>query len=369
MEKIRAAIVGLGRIASLLEEDTLREKPCTHAGAIASNSDCVLAAGCDIDEERRKLFADKWQVPVFEDAAQMLVAVKPQILVIATHPDSHYQYCRLAAEMQVPVVICEKPLADTIGKARKIARLGSIQQGRINHGGHGVTRSFSTKTLFSSVKLRVLRGKNFSSNRSLIILTNHERRYSQDYIRAKQILDEGKLGSLLAVRAVLYMGKTSRLVDAFWHDGTHLVDAIMFLTGAVLKHRKCWGAKLSSRSGTVWLEGSLCKEKSTPPIPVLMEIGAGRDHLVFEIEFSCEKGRLRIGNGVFEVLESVPSPYAEKFRSLKNTGEVFSGPTGYFANMLKDAVACVKDPRRSPVSQALDGLRVIEYLNSVKKWR
>jgi len=330
MEKIRAAIVGLGRIASLLEEDTLREKPCTHAGAIATNSDCVLVAGCDIDEERRKLFAEKWQVPVFEDAAQMLAAVKPQILVIATHPDSHYQYCRLAAEMQVPVVICEKPLADTIGKARKIARL--------------------------------------TEKANPVIITNHERRYSQDYIRAKQILDEGKLGALLAVRAVLYMGKTTRLVDAFWHDGTHLVDAIMFLTGAVLKHRKCWGAKLSSRYGTAWLEGSLFKGKSSPSIPVLMEIGAGRDHLVFEIEFSCEKGRLRIGNGVFEVLESLPSPYAEKFHSLKNTGEVFSGPTGYFANMLKDAVACVKDPRRSPVSQALDGLRVIEYLNSVKKW-
>jgi hypothetical protein len=42
MEKISAAIVGLGRIAGMLEEDSLREKPCTHAGAITANSDCVL---------------------------------------------------------------------------------------------------------------------------------------------------------------------------------------------------------------------------------------------------------------------------------------------------------------------------------------
>ena len=330
MEKIKAVIVGLGRIASLLEEDTLREKPCTHAGAIADNGDCALVAGCDTDEERRSSFAEKWQVPVFVDAAQMLNIHKPQILVIATHPDSHYHYCSLATEMRIPVVICEKPLADNIGKARKIACLAE-------------------------------RG-------SPIIITNHERRYSQDYIRAKNILEEKKLGSIAAVRAVLYMGKTTRLVDALWHDGTHLADAIMFLTDAILKHRRSWGAKLSSRNGTAWLEGSLNREKE-PPIPLLMEIGAGRDHLVFEIEFSCEKGRLRIGNGVFEVLESVPSPYAEKFRSLKNTGEVFSGPTGYFANMLKDAVACAKDLSRAPVSRAIDGLRVIEYLNSVKKWR
>jgi hypothetical protein len=36
--------------------------------------------------------------------------------------------------------------------------------------------------------------------------------------------------------------------------------------------------------------------------------------------------------------------------------------------MLKDAVACVKDLQKTPVSGAIDGLLVIEYLNSVKKW-
>ena len=331
MEKIKAAVIGLGRIASLLEEDTLREKPCTHAGAITADSDCVLTAGCDIDEERRKLFAEKWNVPVYSDAREMINAVKPQILSIATHPDSHYEYSRLASEMGVPVVICEKPLADNIGEAKKIAKLA---------------RS----------------GKP-------IIITNHERRYSSDYINAKEILNEGKLGNLIAVRAVLYMGKTTRLIDQFWHDGTHLADAIMFLTDGILKHKRSWGAKLTLRSGTAWLEGEIKRLTTNNSIPLIIEIGAGRDHLVFEIEFSCEKGRLRIGNGVFEVLESVPSPYAEKFRSLRSTGETFSAPTGYFANMLKDAVACVKDSSRQPISGATDGLRVIEYLNSVKSWR
>ncbi|GHV88670.1 hypothetical protein AGMMS50267_10300 [Spirochaetia bacterium] len=40
MKKIPVAIIGLGRIASLLEDDRLREKPCTHAGAITANPDC-----------------------------------------------------------------------------------------------------------------------------------------------------------------------------------------------------------------------------------------------------------------------------------------------------------------------------------------
>ena len=333
MEKIPAAIIGLGRIASLLEEDSLREKPCTHAGAITANPDCTLVAGCDTDGERRSLFAEKWQVPVYADAAEMIRAHLPEILAIATHPDSHYRYCRLAADLGVSAVICEKPLADNVREARKIARL--------------VKPGFT-------------------------IITNHERRYSEDYIRAKAVLDGGRLGRLISARAVLYMGKTRRLLDVLWHDGTHLADAIMFLTGAALKHRRHWGIPLAARAGTAWLEGELRKtrgHRDPASIPVIIEIGAGRDHLVFEIEFSCEKGRLRIGNGIFEIWESVPSPYAEKFRSLKNTGEVFSGPTGYFANMLQDAVSCVRDPLRSPRSGAIDGLRVIEYLNSVRRWR
>jgi hypothetical protein len=183
------------------------------------------------------------------------------------------------------------------------------------------------------------------------------------------------LGALLSVKAALYMGREVRLRDILWHDGTHLIDAMMFLTASSIEHKKRWGAQLSCRSGTVFLSGYLRTlsgtyrlrnlHKTSRPIPFLIEAGAGRDHLVFGMEFSCERGRLRIGNGVFEVWKSRPSPYAEKFRSLKKTREGFEGPTGFFANMTADAVACVRDPTRRPRSGAVDGLRVIEYLHSL----
>ncbi|MDR1948087.1 MAG: Gfo/Idh/MocA family oxidoreductase [Spirochaetaceae bacterium] len=346
MEQIKTALVGLGRIASLLEEDRLREKPCTHAGAIDADPDCRLVAGADTDGERRRLFAERWNCPVYADAETMLRTHRPGILHIATHPDSHARYCQLAAALGVPVVVCEKPLADSIRDARRIAAL---------HAG----------------------GKT-------VIVTNHERRYAADYGRARRILHTEQLGLLLDVRAVLYMGKNRRLLDALWHDGTHLADAIMFLSGRVMRHRSIWGAKLKSREGTAWLSGLLEKpsalapgpaaEPAEPPsaeagpIPFLIELGAGRDHLVFELEFSSERGRLRIGNGIFELWESGPSPYAEQFRSLKKTEEGFAGPTDYFANMVRDAVNCFRDPRQQPLSSAADGLRVIEYLNSVQRW-
>ncbi|MDR1307543.1 MAG: Gfo/Idh/MocA family oxidoreductase [Treponema sp.] len=356
---VRTAIVGLGRIGSLLENDTLREKPCTHAGAIAANPGLTLCAGADTDEERRRLFAETWGVPVYADTETMLREERPRILHIATHPDSHLSCCALAARYGVSVAVCEKPLADTLAGAKKIAAL--------------------------------------HESGTITVITNHERRYAADYALAREILSSGeRLGPVISVRGTLYMGKTRRLLDVLWHDGTHLADAAMFLSGGLLQHRKTLGSgsgafrpaglfpppfrsagtagrrALDTRS--VYLLGSL--ENPMVPladkaraIPFIMELGAGRDHLVFELEFSCGQGRLRIGNGIFEVWESRESPYAEGFRSLEKTRDRFTDKTGYFSAMAANALACALDRTRIPLSSAADGLRVIRYLHSVGAWR
>jgi predicted dehydrogenase len=347
---VKAAITGLGRIGSLLENDALREKPCTHAGAIAATPGLSLCAGADTNEERRRVFAETWGVPVYADAETMLREERPRILHIATHPDSHLYYCALAARYGVSVAVCEKPLADTLPGAKKIAALH--ESGKIT------------------------------------VLTNHERRYAADYALAREILASGeKLGPVISARGTLYMGKTRRLLDVLWHDGTHLADAAMFLSGGVLQHRKIFGngnnplagvaagrRALDTRNGTVYLLGSL--ENPAVPlagqadaIPFIIELGAGRDHLVFELEFSCNQGRLRIGNGIFEVWESRESPYAEGFRSLEKTQGRFTEKTGYFSAMAADALSCALDRTRIPLSSAADGLRVIRYLHSVGAWR
>jgi predicted dehydrogenase len=331
MQKINTAIIGLGRIASLLEDDTLREKPATHAGAITENENCRLLCGCDTDKERRTLFEQKYSVPVFDDARLMFDAMKErdtpiQLLHICTHSDTHKQFAELAAEHNVQVIVCEKPLANTYADAKTIARIKGPK-----------------------------------------IIVNHERRYALDYITVKEIAESGTLGKLLSVNGKIYMGAGARLVDVLWHDATHLVDAIMFLTDMRIVHKKTYGSKLTSNTGTAFLFGKLRNKGKV--VPCVIEIGAERDHLVFEIALSFEKGLLRIGNGVYEMWESAPSPYAEKFRSLKKTVDAFNGKTGYFTNMLHDAVLCALDKSHTPKSGAKDALQVIRYLNSVCKWK
>ncbi|MDR3301577.1 MAG: Gfo/Idh/MocA family oxidoreductase [Spirochaetaceae bacterium] len=323
---IRVGIIGLGRIASLLQDDSLREKPCTHSGAIAANPECALVCGCDTDAERRRLFGERWGVDVYADAEVMLRTHKCALLIIATHPDSHLHYCKLAHHHHIPVVICEKPLANTLKDAKKIAAL---------------TRCGELK-----------------------IIINHERRYSADYIKAKSVLDAGTLGALCSVKATLAMGRSRRLVDVLWHDGTHLVDAIQFLSGGTLKHKIHFGAPLKQNTGTAFF----CAAILRPPqknIACVIEIGAESDLLVFEIDMMLTRGRIRIGNGIFEIWQSAPCTYAEGFRSLIKIEDGWQGKTAYFSNMLSDAVACFRSESPPPQSSAEDALAVIRYLESV----
>ena len=340
MDKIPAAIIGLGRIASLLEDDPLREKPCTHAGAVAASHDCFLAGGMDTDAERRALFAQKWSCPVFDSAERMLDEMHPRIVHIATHPETHLEYCLLAEQLRVPVVVCEKPLAGTLRHAKKIRAIHE-------RGG--------TK-----------------------IIVNHERRYARDYHAAKRMIASGDLGELCGITAALYMGKDRRILDMLWHDGTHIADCVSFLVDGKLAHKKTAGSPLAARQGSAFFLGEvvpLAQAQDTPPsaqtaaIPFCLEVGAGRDHIVFEIALSFTQGRIRVGNGIYEIWKSVPSPYAKDFRSLTLCESGFNGATEYFSRMVQDAVRVCRDKNAQPLSSARDALRVIEYLTGIAKWK
>ena len=317
---LKCAFAGLGRIASLLEEDDLREKPCTHAGAVYENPDCIISGGFDIDEERRKDFAEKWKCPVFESMDDMLEKLSPDILFIATHPDSHLNLVEQGIKHGIKTIVCEKPLADSLKSAKKIAKYHKTKQAKI--------------------------------------LTNHERRYSNNYIAVREITKSRKYGKLLSVRGTLYMGKSAKIKNVLWHDGTHMADIIMFLTAGRLKKKSITGS-IRKGSGTAYI---ICRAGK---IPVLIEAGAERDHLVFQFELSYESGMIRIGNGVYSELKSEESPYYTGFKSLADTGNTMEEKTAYFENMVKDAVRCVKEKDYYPVSSAVDGLNAVRFLSSL----
>ena len=317
MRRLRCAVVGLGRIGSLLEADRLREKPCTHAGAIRSSRDCMLIGGADTDPERRDAFGKRWRCPTFDSLDSMLAAARPDILHVATPPDSHLDLVRAAVGAGVAVVVCEKPLAENLEEAEEIAALHRSGRARI--------------------------------------LTNHERRYSRDYLRARARLQEGTYGSLLSAAARLYLGRSRAAGEILLHDGTHLADILSYLLGGRLELRRADLHRVEDRE--IIMIAADCRG-----VPVHIECGAGRDHLVFELDLSLVSGRIRIGNGLYEEYASHPSPYYAGTRSLRRLPIRRPRRTGYFSGMMADAVRCARDPRWEPVSSALDGLEALGFV-------
>ena len=323
MNKIKCAIIGLGRIGSSLEDDKLREKPASHTGAITSNPDCVLAGGCDIDQTKREIFQKRWNCPlVSENPEELFQKTLPDILHIATPPETHFQIIEKALKFKIPVIICEKPLAENLKTAKKITRLAS----------------------------------KFDS----IILVNHERRYSLDYIHAKKKIEACDFGILNSIQAKVYMGKNRIPRDVLWDDATHMFDILRFLTGRDFCRIKSFGYP-DKKASFISVHALLGE------IPLFIEIASNKDYLSFEMELNFSKGLIKIGNGIYEEYKSGKSPYYENFNSLSKTESPVFEKTNYFSGMMKDAVKVFQDKKKKPVSSVYDAFKTIEVMTEILK--
>lgn len=89
---IRAAVVGLGRIAWTLEDDPKRDHPCTHAGALAQLPGVELVAGAARSEKSAKAFQERFHTKkAYTDYLEMVREEKIDIVGVATNPETHAQ--------------------------------------------------------------------------------------------------------------------------------------------------------------------------------------------------------------------------------------------------------------------------------------
>ncbi len=115
MKQIRILVVGIGGMG------------ISHARAYAANAGFELAGLCSRNiEQRADLKAEFPGVAMYSDYAAALAVVTPDAVAIATWPDTHAQYARLALEANCHVFI-EKPLAGTVAEARTIAALAKAK--------------------------------------------------------------------------------------------------------------------------------------------------------------------------------------------------------------------------------------------------
>ncbi|MGI8483233.1 MAG: Gfo/Idh/MocA family protein [Thermomicrobiales bacterium] len=106
--KVRVALVGCGKIAA------------THALALSSLEEAEWVACCDRDVERAREMAAKYNVPhVFADAEELFASGLIEATLVCTPHPAHEAVVVAAAHAGIHV-LCEKPIATTLGEADRM---------------------------------------------------------------------------------------------------------------------------------------------------------------------------------------------------------------------------------------------------------
>ncbi len=279
----KTAIIGVGRVAALLEDDKLREKPATHMGAYLDSPDFEVVAAADIDAARLATFGKRYGInKLYTDYREMLKEVRPEVVSIAAYATERAEMLKAAILSGVKGIWCEKAFATSLEEADEIVALAK------EHG--------------------------------TVITVSHMRRWSAEHILVKELLGSGAIGRLTSISAYFS--------GSLLHTGTHAFDVLRWFAGDAL-----------------WVEGSLegAPERSTegdepeekdflwslagdPGGRAVISFKDGvyatvhaesKSYLLFEFDLIGTEGRIRIGNNdVLELYTQGESRHYEGIREL-----------------------------------------------------
>lgn len=330
-----AAVVGCGRIGSLLARDHLRSHPCTHADIYARDPRTRLIGGADFRATRRAQFARDWGVPasaVFPTHIELLKQFVPDILSVATYTESHARITVDAARAGVKIVLCEKPIALTDAEAQWMIDVCR------NHG--------------------------------TLLAIHHERRWVRGYRIARELIEDGQLGEIRTIVGNVLTGSP----DPDWHsdpnvsgggptlhDGTHMFDILRYLCGEVVEvtgEIECANPKLrvedTSRSVLKFAGGAVA----------FVECGGRRGYFNFELDIQGTTGRMIIGNGLRRFFSIGPSSHYEGFVEFVERPFPNDDRPDYYPHILDDILDAWEMGRDS-VSSGADGAAALKIVREI----
>jgi len=203
----RAVVIGCGNVGAQWGTEPNRPQPASHAAALKANERTELVGLVDQDPVQLKKVGEFYGVATYVDAAEALSALKPDLVVVATPPSTHEALFKIAVDAGVRLVICEKPLSDTLEAAQRM-----------------------TDLIKSS---------------PVLAMVNHQRRYAPLFRAAKERIKQGELGDIQQVSAYYTNG--------LLNNGTHTIDTLRFL----LQDEVAWVIGIENKINTVAPAGGL----------------------------------------------------------------------------------------------------------------
>lgn len=341
--KYKTALIGTGRIGFTLGFDRKREQPASHTMALLKNRRTKLVAACDNNQPRLNHFHRFVRKPItYIDYSNMFATDKFDIVVIAVNESSHLDAALVAIHAKPKLIILEKPVALNVSDGLKI--LGEAEKYKVP------------------------------------VLVNHERRFAEDYKIAKKYMNS--IGDVISVNARLDSGLRVYSPDeeetgeySLLHDGTHLVDIVMFLledeNSSLEETKILYNMNMNNvvfdkeKPNVVRFVSANFESIKCPNVNI--SISGKSKFFGFEIDVIGTLGRIRIGNGIFEFYRREESKLYTGFYSLAENPKIKQPKkTKYFSNMVKNAVAFLdgKEELKSTLQTGLNTLRVLEEIKN-----
>lgn len=295
MRLLRAAIIGTGRIASMLEQDPLRPRPNTHAGWYAHDPRTAIVAGCDVDADRLAAFGRDWGVDephLYTDHREMLRRERPDVVSVCAYARDRVAMCEAALAAGARALWIEKAVACSLDEAARLVRL--------------------------------------VEDAGAIAVVDHPRRLEARHRAVARWIAEGTLGALETVHVVF----SGHVV----HTGTHAWDLLLAWCGPWARveasldtpsdpeveeaegdgraedPRRLAAAAEARRDG-VPDRGGRARIVFANGVEAFVSGGAKR-YFAFQCDLLFAAGRVRIGNDVFETMTPADSPRYTGFREL-----------------------------------------------------
>jgi len=146
MKKYRVAIIGLGRMASTIDDEVRDYSAIALPYSIAASCQEIdrieLVAGADILPEKREAFRERWGVSdLYDDYLEMIAQEKPDLVAICTRGELHAEMAVRTAEAGVPMIYLEKAMACSMKEADMVLDACQRNKTLLNTG---VLRRLST---------------------------------------------------------------------------------------------------------------------------------------------------------------------------------------------------------------------------------
>lgn len=192
MSKIKSAVIGCGRMGAFTSENVKKYAPkcwfpLSHIEALINCPDTLLTSICDINPELLKKTKSQYKIEnAFEDYREMLKAIKPELLCIATRTIERSTIIKDAINMGVKAIHLEKPICNSV---KQLDELSSLVK-----------------------------------DNNILLTYGTIRRYFCIYAKAKEVVDSGELGDLQEIEV------NHGPAQLFWGH-PHSVDIILFFAG------------------------------------------------------------------------------------------------------------------------------------------